>query len=934
VLLGVVQSVGGSAELAQRIWYTLLFTGAGLAAVALLRTLGMRPLAAACGAYVYLFNGYVLSWIGINTNHLAALAILPAVLACVLAASKGTVRVSIAVILLAASAPAVGLASDNPPLVLVILLPALLCPLLAGWLWGRMAAKRGLRVLVLGLPILTLASLYWLVPAALAYSSLGNPSFTPITSWEFSEIRATLGNALWLNNAWAWGHPEYVPYANDYLVQPLAMAKYLLPALAFAPLAFLKRDPARLRGAGVDLLAVSVVSAAVALVFVFLSTGTTPPGSVVFNLLYSLPGGVLLREPGRFLMLAALAYSVLIAVSATYVTVLLHGKLRRSFAKDWLRSVTRAFRGLLPYGRQLGTRGVDRPVLRLFVPLVPVIGALLFVASLAPAYPLMTGAVVPGQRINLPPTHVSLPVYWQRMFDDINRDPTTGALLVLPPDDYYAMPYRFGYYGPDGFIVQSIARHVIVPNPQGYIQRSPALLAASAAVATNLMNLNDGAAARIISAMQSSLILVRGDIDPNAFLIPNRHITSPQSLSRVLRASQHFTPVRREGPLELYRVTDPVPNELATATSFVTVNTSSPDLSLLSLLPLGTDLVSEPPQQGVPAVFALPDLSLWDVSNGRLSSSLRVPAAGWTYQLDQLGGEAPGLTLTSAADTGGSQALTVGVALASQNLVPNGDFSQGLWQQRVGNCAAYHPGTQLIGASIVEGPQRQNAMRLSAGVDLACENTLLNWTGGPILLRLKFQHVVGAQPYLCLFDAGTGRCLAAPALPTGSGWQQYQAVILPGPFATGLRLYLYSPAAQSCQGGSCTTSQTTNDFADVQAFSLPAAPHAVVVATPEESGSAEHLVVLRDSYSPDWHGPSGGQHVLVDGLFNGWVGRAVSFEIGYGPGPLLTAATVVSLATLVGVAAVGVAPETPPTRRAIRKLVDFVRNRRRSRVRA
>jgi hypothetical protein len=930
LLAGVVQSVGGSAELAQRIWYTLLFTGAGVAAVALLRTLGMRPLAAACGAYVYLFNGYVLGWVGVNSTHLAALAILPGILACVLAASKGTVRVSIGVILLAASAPIVGVASDNPPLVLVILLPVLLCPLLAGWLWGRAAAKRGLRVLAVGLPILTLASLYWVVPEALAYSSLGNPNFTPTTSWGFTEIRATLGNALWLNNAWAWGHPEYVPYATDYLVQPLALAKYLLPALAFAPLTFLKRDPGWISGVRVDLLRVSVAFAAVALVFVFLSTGTLPPGSLVFNLLYSLPGGVLLREPGRFLMLAALAYSVLIAVTATSIAALLHVTLRRSFAKDWLGSVRAAVARILPYGRERARLNADRPVLRLFVPLLPLTGTILLLASLVPAYPLMTGAVVPGQRANLPSTQVSLPVYWQRMFDDVNRDPTTGALLVLPPDDYYAMPYRFLYYGPDTFIVQSVARHVILPNPQGYIQRSPQLLAATAAVATNLLNSDDAAAARIITAMQSSLILVRGDIDPNSFLLPNRHIISPQSLSRALRASQHFTLVHREGPLELYRITDPVPGELASTPSFATVNTPSPDLSILSLFPAGTDLVTEAPEPGVPGVFALPDLSLWDVSAGKLSSSLQVPAVGWTYHLDELGAKGPGLTLTSAAVTGANQALTVSAALTSQNLVPNGDFSQGLWQPRVGNCAAFNPGTTLISASVVDGPQSLMAMRLSAAIDSACESKVLNWTSGPFLLRLKFRHIVGASPRLCLFDVGTGQCVSAPAIPTGSGWQQYQAVIVPGPNATGLRLYLYSDDAQTCQGGSCTASLTTNDYADVEAFSLPAAPRGVIVATPQKTASAAQLVVLRDTYSSDWQGPSGSRHVVVDGLFNGWVGSTATTDVSYGPGPLLTAATVVSPVTLVAVGVLGVRPAIPPTRRAGKRLFALVKHLRRS----
>src|SRR5207245_5373006 len=62
--------------------------------------------------------------------------------------------------------------------------------------------------------------------------------------------------------------------------------------------------------------AVRLASAAAigALVILFFSTGTNPPGNFLFDILYRLPLGWLLREPGRFLMVASLAYAVLGAV--------------------------------------------------------------------------------------------------------------------------------------------------------------------------------------------------------------------------------------------------------------------------------------------------------------------------------------------------------------------------------------------------------------------------------------------------------------------------------------------------------------------------------------------------------------------------------------------------------------------------------------------
>ena len=62
-----------------------------------------------------------------------------------------------------------------------------------------------------------------------------------------------------------------------------------------------------------------IAASATALFLVLLSTGTRLPGVLVFASLYQLPLGWLLREPGRFLILAGLAYSVLLALTTEAV---------------------------------------------------------------------------------------------------------------------------------------------------------------------------------------------------------------------------------------------------------------------------------------------------------------------------------------------------------------------------------------------------------------------------------------------------------------------------------------------------------------------------------------------------------------------------------------------------------------------------------------
>ena len=60
----------------------------------------------------------------------------------------------------------------------------------------------------------------------------------------------------------------------------------------------------------------------------------------------------------------------------------------------------------------------------------------------------------------------------------VDAAPLSGAVLVLPPDDFYQMPYRWGYYGTDSFIPDLMNRPVLVPSGQGYSPASVQLLRA------------------------------------------------------------------------------------------------------------------------------------------------------------------------------------------------------------------------------------------------------------------------------------------------------------------------------------------------------------------------------------------------------------------------------------------------------------------------
>src|SRR5206468_4082868 len=113
----------------------------------------------------------------------------------------------------------------------------------------------------------------------------------------------------------------------------------------------------------------------------------------------------------------------------------------------------------------------------------------------------------------LPPAHVAVPAYWTDMARVINNLDTPGTLLVLPPDDFYQMPYKWGYYGDDLFIRDLMQRPVLVPSGESYIQSTPEVLNTVALTAKSILAGDWTSVDRLLEALNAPLVLVRGDID-------------------------------------------------------------------------------------------------------------------------------------------------------------------------------------------------------------------------------------------------------------------------------------------------------------------------------------------------------------------------------------------------------------------------------------
>lgn len=873
----VVHGLGGDGTLAQRLWLSGLFVAAALAGYWLLRVLRLGPIPAAVGTLVYVFNPYVLSTVGVNDVFLAAMVLVAAWPAIVLSVALGRWRIRWGLVAFVASAPLAGFVYANPPMLGLAGAGAVVAGLAGIWLGGRSVARRSLMAVAGGLVAMVLASAYWLVPAIVALKNTRvGLGLSATSSWAWTEGRASVANGLWLNTVWGWKYALYYPYAHLYDELPLSVLKFLLPAAAFSSLAV----AGRLDSAGQRRRARLAAGAGlISLLLIVAGMGTNMPGAIIFDPIYHLPLGWLLQGPVRFLMAAGLGYGAMVAV-----------------ALDAIAETMRRWR------TQVTARRLKEQTIGAAWPAIPPL--LAAALAIVIAFPMAGGVLVPHYGDSLPAPHVHVPNYWRTLATTLNRQDASATVLLLPPDDFYQMPYRW-YYGNDGFITNLLSARVIDPSGQGYTASSTELLQAVDRVSSALLSHQWQLATDLTTALGADEVLVRGDIDSS---YPGRTIVSPAALSDALGHDPEAHLSAHAGPLRVYH--------LATAGGgmsprVATVDTTRPDLGVLATLPPGTALVSGAARPGEASVLQPPPLEDWPVVDGALRTSLVEPA-GRHYHLEILptppattevratAGDPPVSVHLVRRLSGGRERVALSAPLGTETML-DGDFAHGLWSP-VGNCNDV-PGTTAsadIRANVIEGagPRSTSALRLSAYADRACEARALDWSSGSVLVTLSYRAVTGGAPSLCVWEVGPDVCAVTPALSGASGWHRAQVAITPGPRTQRLMLFLYATPTAPGQAA-------VSEYADVSAYQFGGNAQPVLIGPPERRADApSHLVSSTSAFAPSWSGPTGSRHVLLDGLRNGWLvagppSKAPDPAAVYRPSWLFTLGWVMSLAVVL-----------------------------------
>jgi arabinofuranan 3-O-arabinosyltransferase len=458
-LLSMVRGLGGSPELAQRLWFTVVLAVTAAAVAWLAGAFVRRPAAVFAAGVVAVLNPFVLTTVP-DLLPLIAVACTAGLLGMVVRVSAGRhVPVLVPVAVAAWSAE---LARNPPLLVLVALVGAVAVAVLAingpRWVTARLVGA------------LLAGASFWVVPL-LIHRWTGTPGVHPVVdpdpdAFDWAQRHGGPANVLSLVSSWQWGEAELLPATVRLSRFPWSLMRWALPAAVALSAVFTWRR----RITRVVLLTIAVSTV--------LAVGMNPPFGPVYDFLVELvPGYDTIRQPmTKFGVLLVVCFAVAIAVGVD----------------DGL------------------TRWQARAAAPEDAQSVPALLVLLGIAVVF-VHPLLTGTVIPGERAYLPSARVALPdslVDAGAALDDLAG---YGATLVLPLSDSYRRGTVWGYYGIDDVVSRLTERPTYELLPDGQFEPDGASPDLMVAAESALVSGDEGTLTGAMRAMGARYLAVRTD---------------------------------------------------------------------------------------------------------------------------------------------------------------------------------------------------------------------------------------------------------------------------------------------------------------------------------------------------------------------------------------------------------------------------------------
>jgi hypothetical protein len=431
--------------------------------------------------------------------------------------------------------------TTSPPIAVYALLWAI------AWLIGSLICFGTWRIwpgLALGAIAAVMLNAWWAYAAFITLFANGgsaSQTFLGPLAWGFVDERASILNMLSMQGIWAYLMPVYVPWAGAYASGYRLFALYLPAIFACVAIAL---APYRRR---VWLLA------AICVVSLFIGKGYHQPFGDINAFLYDkLPLFWLFRDPQEETGITLyLSLFVLAGVGVTQLST------RVGKAGEALRPASHA------HAAMAGA------------------WAVLTVLLLSNGLAVIRGDVIPATWLNdTAKSVVTPPLYWRQAADFLNAQPDESRVLILPNDDFYMMPYAWGFYGIDVVPQTWIKRPVLPVAPQSFnwLGGSPSLRVQYGDLVEEIRAGSDRPLAPLLSALDAGWILQRNDV---VWSQPGRQILAPNVINAYLRSQPAIQKVASFGMLDLYRVS--IPHACASAYDGFASAPGSRDQNLISV---------------------------------------------------------------------------------------------------------------------------------------------------------------------------------------------------------------------------------------------------------------------------------------------------------------------------------------------------------------
>lgn len=512
--------LGMSTGAIQILFQIFFFMGAGFSMYYLSKVLypklRISPLIA---SFFYMFNFFVLQTI-LNVGFAWSYTFLPLLIALLIqainASYKHDNKVAHRYIIYFAisSTIALSLASINPANVALIFLGVstiFLYYLLKNWIQLKVNLVLIGKILLVVIPI----NLWWLLPTLNVY--IFSPhvlnSQINVVSWSWTQDRSSFLNLFWLNGIWTWS-PEYFPYFGSYSNPLLAIVVFIPFLVATIALLFKSNK------SGFNAYIMLSI-----LFFMFLAKGLHEPLSQLNILIYQIiPYMDMFREPtSKFTMLIVLFLALLIGYAADHLFNL----------------------------KALNSKRIIKIALPIF----------LIATFVIAAFPLVTNPIETKTQ-DLPfSAYVKIPNYWVQATNWINGQNGDNSVLITPLDDFYQMPYTWGYYGTDQLIDQLFQKPIISSDYLNWYYVNPDTAANLQKLQTAIEYNSTTEFKAFLDLFNVKYIVQRDDIELNITgALTGRQIMSPTEMQTFLSQQSYLHLVEEFGQLKIYEYTESKPS--------------------------------------------------------------------------------------------------------------------------------------------------------------------------------------------------------------------------------------------------------------------------------------------------------------------------------------------------------------------------------------